>query len=198
MLLFLQSENSAQSFSDRSFWKPLRVVDVRAFGDMDVRAKMLVVPGFRPPWPNFWAGISARMTPGCRGMSRPKNFLFWADFFVLDLSSGSRKRGLSLRWVAFMTVFGSSGEHPTLLLLVLQNAAQWGNSGGFDGFGGFGGHEGPQSWRLPPLNSTPLFRDPDSLSPGYELGVLSHHLECAMKCPTPPFGLILIVIFLDV
>ena len=28
----LGNENLAQSFSDRSFWKPLRVVDVRAFG----------------------------------------------------------------------------------------------------------------------------------------------------------------------
>ena len=28
---FIGNENSAQSFSDRSFWKPLRVVDVRAF-----------------------------------------------------------------------------------------------------------------------------------------------------------------------
>ena len=29
---------------------------------------------------------------------------------------------------------GGSGEHPTLLLLVLQNTAQWGNHGGSDGF----------------------------------------------------------------
>ena len=31
-LILIGNENSAQSFSDRSFWKSLRVVDVRAFG----------------------------------------------------------------------------------------------------------------------------------------------------------------------
>ena len=30
--IVIWNENSAQSFSDRSFWKSLRVVDVRAFG----------------------------------------------------------------------------------------------------------------------------------------------------------------------
>ena len=38
--------------------------------------------------------------------------------------------------------FGGSGEHLTLLLLVLQDTAQWGNHGGFDSFGSSGGHSG--------------------------------------------------------
>ena len=46
--------------------------------------------------------------------------------------------------------FGGSGEHPTLLLLVLQNTAQWGDRGGFDGFGGFGGHGGFSHDGYPP------------------------------------------------
>ena len=40
------NENSAQSFSDRGFWKPLRVVDVRAFGSWMSALKCLVFPGF--------------------------------------------------------------------------------------------------------------------------------------------------------
>ena len=47
---------------------------------MDVRAKMLVFPGFWPPWPKFWAGISAQSTPGCPRDVRPKNFLFGLIF----------------------------------------------------------------------------------------------------------------------
>ena len=73
----VENENSAQSFSDRSFWRSLRVVAVRAFGWLtDVRVQMLVFPGFGGPWPKFWAGISARTTPGCPRDIRPKNFLF--------------------------------------------------------------------------------------------------------------------------
>ena len=77
---FLGNENSAQSFSDRSFWKSLRVVDVRDPKVMDVRAQMLVFPGFWAPWPKFWAGISARMTPGCPRDVLSKNFLFGLIF----------------------------------------------------------------------------------------------------------------------
>ena len=47
---------------------------------MDVRAQMLVFPGFWAPWPKFWAGISARMTPGCPRDIRPKNLLFGLIF----------------------------------------------------------------------------------------------------------------------
>ena len=47
---------------------------------MDVRAEMLIFPGFWGPWPKFWAGISARMIPGCPRDIRPKNFLFGLNF----------------------------------------------------------------------------------------------------------------------
>ena len=44
---------------------------------------MLVFPGFWSAWPKFWAGISARMTPGCPRDVRPKtSSLGW--FFVLE------------------------------------------------------------------------------------------------------------------
>ena len=76
----LGNENSAQSFSDRIFWKPLRVVDVRAFGSWMSRRNACFFPGFWPPWPKSWAGISARMTPGCPRDVRPKNFLFGLIF----------------------------------------------------------------------------------------------------------------------
>ena len=55
--------------------------------------------------------------------------------------------GLSSRGVAAGSLhggfdgFGGSGEHLTLRLLVLQNAAQLGNRGGFGGHGGFS-HDG--------------------------------------------------------
>ena len=74
------NENSAQSFSDRSFWKSLRGVDVRAFGSWMSVPKCLFFQGFRQPWPKFWAGISARMTPGCPRNVRPENFLFGLIF----------------------------------------------------------------------------------------------------------------------
>ena len=41
----LGNENSAQSFSDQSFWKPLEVVDVRAFGSW-MSAPESFFPGF--------------------------------------------------------------------------------------------------------------------------------------------------------
>ena len=47
---------------------------------MDVRAQMRVSPGFWAPWPKFWAGISARMTPGCPRDIRPQNLLFGLVF----------------------------------------------------------------------------------------------------------------------
>ena len=36
--------------------------------------------GLWPPWPKFWSGISARMTPGCPRDIRPENFLFGLIF----------------------------------------------------------------------------------------------------------------------
>ena len=62
----LGNEDSAQSFSDRSFWKPLRVVDGCAFGSWISAPKCLFFGG--PGYP--------RMTLGCPQDVRPKNFLF--------------------------------------------------------------------------------------------------------------------------
>ena len=53
---------------------------------MDVRAQMLVFPGFWPPWPKFWAGISARMTPGRLSQKLP----LWAELsFLIEILSES-------------------------------------------------------------------------------------------------------------
>ena len=74
------NENSAQSFSDRSFWKSLRVVDVRTFGSWIAAPKFLFFfqdfecpdrsfgPGYPREWPRTSAGYPARKLP------------FWADF----------------------------------------------------------------------------------------------------------------------
>ena len=59
--------------------------------------------------------------------------------------------------------FGGSGEHITLLLLVLENTAQWGDRGGFDGFGGFGGNGGFGHDGYP-LKLNPLFRGSEIIS----------------------------------
>ena len=73
----LGNENSAQSFSDRSFWKSLRVVDVRAFGSRPNACfarilSALTEPGYPREWP-----------PEVRGISVPKtSSLGW--FFGLD------------------------------------------------------------------------------------------------------------------
>ena len=59
--------------------------------------------------------------------------------------SGSRKRGVEFKGGSLHDGFGGfdgAGEHLALLLLDLENTAQWGNRGGFDGFGGFGGFGG--------------------------------------------------------
>ena len=45
-ILFLGNENSAQSFSDRSFWKSLKVMDVRAFGSWMSAPKCLFFQDF--------------------------------------------------------------------------------------------------------------------------------------------------------
>ena len=70
---FLGNKNSAQSFSDRSFWKPLRVVGRPRLRVMDVRAKMLAFSRIWPPWRSFGPGYPRewpRMS--VRGMSVPK------------------------------------------------------------------------------------------------------------------------------
>ena len=57
------NENSAQSFSDRSFWKSLRAVDVRPFGSWMSVPTCLFFQGFEGPY--VLTRASARMTPGC-------------------------------------------------------------------------------------------------------------------------------------
>ena len=49
-------ENSAQSFSDRSLWKSLRVVDVRAFGSWMSAPKCLFFLDFERPDRSFGPG----------------------------------------------------------------------------------------------------------------------------------------------
>ena len=48
-----RNENSAKSFSDRSFWKSLRVVDVRAFGSCMSAPKCLFFHGLEGPDRSF-------------------------------------------------------------------------------------------------------------------------------------------------
>ena len=78
---WLGNENSAQSFSDRSFWKSLRVVDVRAFRSWTSAPKCLF----------FFSRILSALTevlgrdirandPGCPRDIRPKTFLFGLIF----------------------------------------------------------------------------------------------------------------------
>ena len=50
------NENSAQSFSDRSFWKSFRVVDVRAFGSWMSAPKCLLFQEFYRPDRSFGPG----------------------------------------------------------------------------------------------------------------------------------------------
>ena len=50
------NENSARSFSDRSFWKSLRVVDVRAFGSWISAPKCLFLQDFDRPDRSFGSG----------------------------------------------------------------------------------------------------------------------------------------------
>ena len=52
----LGNENSAQSFSDRSFWKSLSVVDVRAFGSWMSAPKCLFFQDFDRPDRSFGSG----------------------------------------------------------------------------------------------------------------------------------------------
>ena len=77
------NENSAQSFSDRSFWKPLRVVDVRAFGPWMSAPKCLFFQDFDRPDRSFGPGYPRGWPPDVRGISVPKtSSLGW--FFVLE------------------------------------------------------------------------------------------------------------------
>ena len=87
----LGNENSAWSFSDRSFWKPPWGHGRPRLWVMDVRTDMLVFPGFRGRdrsfCPRMSAGISARMSAG---YPAPKLTL-WAAFSFLKEGLAKRK-----------------------------------------------------------------------------------------------------------
>ena len=55
-MVCLGNENSAQSFFDRSFWKSLKIVDVRAFGSWVSALKCLFSQDFDRPDRSFWPG----------------------------------------------------------------------------------------------------------------------------------------------
>ena len=78
----LGNENSAQSFSDRSFWKSLRVVDVRASGSWISALTCIFFQDFDRPDRSFGPGYPREWPPDIRGMSVPKLPL-WADFSFL-------------------------------------------------------------------------------------------------------------------
>ena len=84
----LGNENSAQSFSDRSFWKSLRVVDVRAFGSWMSAPRCLFFQDFDRPDRSFGPGYPREWPPDVRGMSVPKNFLFGLIFRSWEMGSG--------------------------------------------------------------------------------------------------------------
>ena len=67
---------SAQSLSDRIFWKSLRVMDVRAFGSWMSAPKCLFSRILTALTEVLGRDISAQMTPGCPRDVRPKNSLF--------------------------------------------------------------------------------------------------------------------------
>ena len=83
---FLGNENSARSFSDRSFFKTLPgVMDVRAFGSWMSAPKCLFLTGCRGPdrsfCPRTSAGISAWTSTGYPAPKRPKTYSLGC-FFV--------------------------------------------------------------------------------------------------------------------
>ena len=84
----LGNENSARTFSDRSFWKPLRVVDVRAFGSWMSAPKCLFFSRILTALTEVLGrDIRANDPPDVRGMSVPQtSSLGW--FFVLDPCHG--------------------------------------------------------------------------------------------------------------
>ena len=79
------NENSAQSLSDRSFWKSLRVVDVRAFGSWMSALKCLFFPRILTALTEVLGrdirANDPRMSAGCP----PPKLPLWADFSFLIL-----------------------------------------------------------------------------------------------------------------
>ena len=83
-IALLGNENSAQSFSDRSFWKSLGVVDVRALGSWISAPKCLLFQDLERPDRSFGPGYPREWPPDVRGISGPKTFsLGWFSVFEL-------------------------------------------------------------------------------------------------------------------
>ena len=79
--MWIRNENSAQSFSDRSFWKSLRIADIRAFGSWMSALKCLHFHDFDRPDRSFGPGYPREWPPDVRGMSVPKtSSLGWFSF----------------------------------------------------------------------------------------------------------------------
>ena len=78
------NENSAQSFSDRSFWKSLRVVDVRAFGSWISAPKCLffsrILSALTEVLGRDIRANDPRMSAGYPSQKLP----LWADFSFLN------------------------------------------------------------------------------------------------------------------
>ena len=70
--LKIGNENSAQNFSDQSFWKSLRVVDVRAFGSWMSAAKCLFFQDLEGPDRSFGRDIRANDPRMSAEISVPK------------------------------------------------------------------------------------------------------------------------------
>ena len=83
-ILFLGNENSAQSFSDRSFWKSLRLMDVRAFGSWMSAPRCFFFRDFERPDRSFGQGYPREWPPDVRGISIPKTSSLGC-FFVLEV-----------------------------------------------------------------------------------------------------------------
>ena len=83
------NENSAQSFSDRSFWKSLRIVDVPRLRVMDVRAQMLVFSMILSALTEVLGRGIGTNGPGMSAASQ--KLPLWADFFVLEIQEGLKR-----------------------------------------------------------------------------------------------------------
>ena len=93
--IFIGNENSARSFSDRSFFEHPSGHGCPRLWVMDVRTEMLVFPGFRGLdrsfWPRTSAGISAWTSAG---YPAPK-FTLWAAFSFLILGASALLRSFA-------------------------------------------------------------------------------------------------------
>ena len=84
-MIRLGNGKSAQSFSDQSFWKSFRVVDVRAFGSWMSVLKCLfsrILTALTEVLGRDMRANDPRMSAGCPSQKLP----LWADFsFLIDI-----------------------------------------------------------------------------------------------------------------